>query len=183
MRELSLNVLDIAQNSIYAGATLIEIDINENFNSGITTIKIIDNGKGMTDKQVNSVKDPFYTTRKTRKVGLGIPFFKMAAEMTGGNLEIDSSLGIGTTITATFINSNIDMIPIGDINSTISILIKCNPNLDFVFRRTVNDSQFVLDTREIKTILGEDVPLNNPDVSIWINDFLKENSEKILNKT
>lgn len=183
MRELSLNVLDIAQNSIYAGATLIEIDINENFNSGITIIKIMDNGKGMTDKQVDSVKDPFYTTRKTRKVGLGIPFFTMAAEMTGGNLEINSSLGIGTTITATFINSNIDMIPIGDINSTISILIKCNPSLDFIFRRTVNGNHFVLDTREIKKILGEDVPINNSDVSIWINDFLKENSENILNKT
>ena len=138
MRELSLNILDIVQNSISAGANLIEIDLNEDFHSNITVIKISDNGKGMTKEQIDSVVNPFYTTRKTRKVGLGIPFFKMASEMTGGTFKIDSSLGSGTTITAQFVNSNIDMAPIGDINSTISILIKCNPNLDFVFKRSIN---------------------------------------------
>lgn len=183
MRELSLNILDIVQNSISAGANLIEVDLDEDFNSKITVIKITDNGSGMTKEQIDSVTNPFYTTRKTRKVGLGIPFFKMAAEVTGGNFKIESSLGSGTTITAKFINSNIDMTPVGDINSTISILIKCSSNLDFVFKRTINGNSFTLDTREIRNILGSDIPLNNPDVSTWINDFLKENSDNILNKT
>ena len=183
MHELSLNILDIVQNSISAGANLIEVDLNEDFNSNITVIKITDNGRGMTKEQIDSVTNPFYTTRKTRKVGLGIPFFKMAAEVTGGNFKIESSLGSGTTITAKFINSNIDMTPVGDINSTISILIKCSSNLDFVFKRTINGNSFTLDTREIRNILGSDIPLNNPDVSTWINDFLKENSDNILNKT
>lgn len=183
MRELSLNILDIVQNSISAGANLIEVDLDEDFNSKITVIKITDNGSGMTKEQIDSVTNPFYTTRKTRKVGLGIPFFKMAAEVTGGNFKIESSLGSGTTITAKFINSNIDMTSVGDINSTISILIKCSSNLDFVFKRTINGNSFTLDTREIRNILGSDIPLNNPDVSTWINDFLKENSDNILNKT
>ena len=182
MRELSLNILDIVQNSISAEANLIEIDLNEDSHSNITVIRISDNGKGMTKEQIDSVTNPFYTTRKTRKVGLGIPLFKMAAEITGGNFEIESSLGSGTVITAKFINSNIDMTPVGDINSTIGILIKCNPNLDFVFKRTVNGSSFTLDTREIRNIIGKDIPLNNPDISGWINDFLKENSDNILNK-
>ena len=164
MRELSLNILDIVQNSISAGANLIEVDLDEDFNSKITVIKITDNGSGMTKEQIDSVTNPFYTTRKTRKVGLGIPFFKMAAEVTGGNFKIESSLGSGTTITAKFINSNIDMTPVGDINSTISILIKCSSNLDFVFKRTINGNSFTLDTREIRNILG--IEDNEKDVVI-----------------
>ena len=102
MRELSLNVLDIAQNSISAGATLIEIEIREDTAGRLLTIRIADDGCGMTPEKLKSVADPFYTTRTTRKVGMGVPLFRMAAEMTGGGFEITSEPGKGTTVTALF---------------------------------------------------------------------------------
>ena len=98
MRELSLNVLDIVQNSITAKASLIEIELIEDINDDILKINIFDNGKGMTEEQIKSVTDPFYTTRTTRKIGLGIPLFKMAAEMSGGTFKIESAVGVGTKI-------------------------------------------------------------------------------------
>lgn len=180
MRELSLNVLDVAQNSISASATLIKICLIENFKLDYTVIKIIDNGKGMTESQLESVIDPFYTTRTNRKVGLGVPFFKMAAEMTGGEFKINSYVGKGTNIYAKFINSSIDMTPVGDINSTVSLLIRCNPSLDFIFERQINDKSFILDTREIKKVLDEDVSIDNSEITIWINNFLNENLNNIL---
>ena len=102
MRELSLNILDVAQNSITAGASLITIEVNENTVDHTLLIGIYDNGKGMSEEQVRSVIDPFFTTRTTRKVGMGIPLFKMAAEQTGGKLEIKSELGVGTEVRAYF---------------------------------------------------------------------------------
>lgn len=183
MRELSLNVMDIAQNSITAGAGLITIKVHEKKLQDRMIISIIDNGKGMTDEQVSNVIDPFYTTRTTRSVGLGVPLFKMEAEMTGGSFSIDSEVGKGTNLTATFVTSSVDMVPLGDINSVISLLATCNPELEFVFERTNEDKtirSFTFDTREIKEVLGEDVPLNSPDVVVWINEFLKENTDEIL---
>ena len=109
MRELSLNVMDITQNSISAGATEIGISVFESEVSEELIITITDNGKGMTEEQVKSVTDPFYTTRTTRPVGLGIPLFKMEAEMTGGDFEIKSTVGVGTTVIARFVTSSIDM--------------------------------------------------------------------------
>ncbi len=179
MRELSLNVMDIAQNSITANASLIEIEVCENTNNNTLTIMIKDNGKGMTQEQVNKVVDPFFTSRTTRKVGLGIPLFSMAATLTGGNLEINSTPQVGTTVKTKFITNSIDMTPLGDINQTISMLIRCNPNLDFVFEHKINEKSFVLDTRELKTHLGE-VPLDTPDVMMWINEYLSEQSQIIL---
>ena len=180
MRELSLNVMDIAQNSITAGASLIEITVEETKSPAELTIQIKDNGKGMSQEQVNSVVDPFYTTRTTRKVGLGIPLFKMAAEMTGGSFSIESALHKGTTVTARFVESHVDMTPLGDINSTIHMLVMCNPDRDFVFRRSIENQSFTLDTRELREVLGSDVPLNAPEVTQWVREFLTENTETIL---
>jgi anti-sigma regulatory factor (Ser/Thr protein kinase) len=179
MRELSLNVMDIAQNSVRAEAEVIEIRCLENTVDNTLVIEIQDNGKGMTKEQVQNVTDPFFTTRTTRKVGLGVPLFKMAAEQTGGNFEIKSELGQGTLTRAVFKTDNVDMTPLGDINSTISILIRCNPNTQIVYTRSRDDKTFTLDTRELKQILGE-VPLDNPDVMEWIEAFLKENEENIF---
>ena len=123
MRELSLNVLDIAQNSIKANASLIEIELSESTEKKELLIGIYDNGKGMTPEQVQSVTDPFFTTRTTRKVGLGIPFFKMAAEMTEGSFEIESEVGVGTRVSAVFRTDHLDFTPVGDMCSTIVILI------------------------------------------------------------
>lgn len=177
MRELSLNVMDVAQNSVVAGATLTEIRVIE---QGIhLQIEIRDNGKGMTEEQVQNVVDPFFTTRTTRKVGLGVPLFKMQAEMTGGGLTITSKPGEGTDVVATFDMSHVDMIPIGDMESTILLLITCNPDSDFVYYRSRDDRSFTLDTRELREVLGGDVPLNSPDVTVWIKEFLQENLDSI----
>ncbi|MBQ6626653.1 MAG: ATP-binding protein [Ruminococcus sp.] len=179
MRELSLNVMDIAQNSVTANASLITITVNESDKDDFLDIFIEDNGKGMTKEQVQSVIDPFFTTRKTRKVGLGIPLFKMAAEQTGGYLTIESQVGIGTKVHAHFVKSSVDMTPLGDINSTVKILIQCNPCLDFVFNHSTDIGEFTLDTRELREVLGEDVPLSTPDVLEWIGGFLEEQSDII----
>ena len=178
MRELSLNVLDIVQNSITANANLIEIELIEEINNDILKINIFDNGKGMTDEQIKSVTDPFYTTRTTRKIGLGIPLFKMAAEMSGGSFKIESTVGSGTKIYTSYIHSSIDRMPVGNINETVSMLIRMNPDIDFVYTHTFNEKSYSLDTRELREQL-EDVPLDTPDVIEWINDYLKENDSII----
>lgn len=185
MRELSLNVMDIVQNSISAKASRIEIHISESVPEDFLKITITDNGKGMTQEQVRSVTDPFYTTRTTRPVGLGIPLFKMEAEMTGGSFTISSELGIGTSLTAAFVPSHIDMIPLGDINSTILPLITGNPEINFVYTRSYTPKdgetrEFSLETRELKEVLGEDVPLSSPEVVLWIKEYLKENTEELM---
>ena len=179
MRELSLNVMDVAQNCITAKATLVAIEINESDKEDFLDIYVKDNGCGMTKEQVESVIDPFFTTRKTRKVGLGVPLFKMAAEQTGGSFTIDSEVNVGTTIYAHFVKSSVDMTPLGDINSTVKILIQCNPDLDFVFSHKADCGEFTLDTRELREVLGSDVPLNTPDVLMWIDGFLEEQSNII----
>ena len=179
MRELSLNVMDVAQNCITAKATLVTIEVIESDKDDFLDIYVKDNGCGMTKEQVESVIDPFYTTRKTRKVGLGVPLFKMAAEQTGGSFTIDSEVNVGTTLYAHFIKSSVDMTPLGDINSTVKILIQCNPFIDFSFTHTSDLGSFKLDTRELREILGPDVPLDTPDVLMWIDGFLQEQSDII----
>lgn len=178
MTEISLNVLDVAQNSIRANASLVEICVCADTKSDTLTIIIKDNGCGMTPEQVEKVIDPFYTTRTTRKIGLGIPFFKFAAESTGGNFEIQSNVGIGTKVTAIFMLSNIDRMPLGDMSSTIHILITLNTSMDFLYTYKIDDREFILDTREFRAVLG-DVLFNEPEVSAYIKEFLTENKQEV----
>lgn len=185
MRELSLNVMDIAQNSISAGASLITVTVEEDVPGDTLSISIGDNGRGMTPEQVAHVTDPFFTTRTTRSVGLGVPLFKMEAEMTGGRFSIESTVGVGTTTTAVFKPSSVDMIPLGDINGTINMLVMMNPGLDFLYPRRYQSAggerrEFDLDTRELRQVLGEDVPLNMPDVTQWVKEYLEENTKELL---
>ncbi|MBR0415486.1 MAG: sensor histidine kinase [Clostridia bacterium] len=179
MRELSLNVMDIAQNSVRAEATELAIRCVQDTAAQTLTITLEDNGCGMSREQIASVTDPFFTTRTTRKVGLGVPLFKMAAEQTGGSFEITSAPGEGTVTTATFCTDHVDMTPLGDINSTVSLLINSNPEMDFVFERKVDEKSFTLDTRQLREVLG-DVPLNNPEVALWISSFLEENEKDLF---
>ena len=176
MRELSLNILDVAQNSITAGASLITIEISESLIDHTLLIGIYDNGKGMSEEQVKSVIDPFFTTRTTRKVGMGIPLFKMAAEQTGGRLEIKSEVGVGTEVRAYFMTDSVDFTPLGDVPGTVQMLITMNTDRDFLYKHSVDGKEFVADTREIKEILG-DVPLDTYEVSQWLIEFIKENTE------
>lgn len=178
MRELSLNVLDIAQNSIKAKASLVEIELSESTEKKELLIGIYDNGKGMTPEQVQSVTDPFFTTRTTRKVGLGIPFFKMSAEMTGGEFEIESEVGKGTRVKALFKTDHLDFTPVGDMCSTVILLITMNLHVDFIYKRVIDKKEFTVDTRQLKEILG-DVPLNEPSIVSWITDYIKENTKQL----
>ncbi|MCI9359698.1 MAG: sensor histidine kinase [Hungatella sp.] len=174
MTEISLNILDVAENSTKAGATLVTITVDADFGADQLTVTIEDNGCGMTPEQVERVTDPFFTSRTTRKVGLGVPFFKYAAESTGGSFRIDSTTGVGTTVTATFTLSHIDRMPLGDINTTIHTLVVYHPETDFVYSYRYNDKSFTMDTREFKSILG-DISFDTPEISSYILEFLNEN--------
>ncbi len=180
MPEISLNILDVAQNSISANASLIKISVSVSRTDDTLTVIIEDNGCGMSKEQVNKVTDPFYTTRKTRKVGLGIPFFKLAAESTGGTFSIDSTPGVGTVVKAVFGFSHIDRMPLGDIGSTIHTLIRYNTHIDFLYQYRVDERGFELDTREFKQVLG-DVALDSYEVSEYIKEYLSENKAETDN--
>ena len=179
MKEISLNILDISENSVKAGSTLTEILIIEKGDK--LTLVIKDDGCGMDELTVKSVIDPFYTTRKTRKVGLGIPLLKLACEQTGGNLSIVSSTdeeNHGTTITAVFFKNHIDFTPLGDVIASITTLIQGHPDTDFLFRHITEKGTVELDTRDLRTVL-EDVPINTYEVICWISDNLKEHYNEI----
>ncbi len=179
MKELSLNILDITQNSISAGADNIEISLVED-NDHLLTLVIQDDGCGMSSDIVERVTNPFYTTRTTRKVGMGIPLLKLAAEQAGGRLEIssltanDDPINHGTRVKATFYTNNIDFTPIGDIVSTICVIIQGHPEINYVFRHITPEKSVELDTRQMREVLGEDVSLGEPEVIAWISEFLKE---------
>lgn len=182
MQELSMNVLDIAQNSVVANASLIEISVLIDNAAKKMTITIADNGKGMSEEMVQKVTDPFCTSRTTRKVGLGLPFFKMAAEQTGGTMHISSQEGVGTGVIAEFCLGHIDLAPLGDMTGTIVSLIQCNPNINFVYTTKSDVGQFICDTRDLKEILG-DVSLAEPTIALWVQDYLNENTNEILKRS
>ncbi len=179
MKELSLNILDIAQNSLKAGAKNVGISLCEDENH-VLTMTITDDGCGMSEEMVQNVIDPFCTTRKTRKVGLGIPLLKMAAEQTGGGIDIASRPEAlfpedhGTVVTAFFHTDSIDFTPVGDVISTLVVLLQGNPDVDFVFRHATPKGEVVLDTKEMRKILGEDVSLSDFEVLEWVRGYLEE---------
>ncbi len=175
MPELSLNILDVAQNSVTAGASLIRISVLGDTAADRLTIRIEDNGCGMTEEQLQRVTDPFFTSRKTRKVGLGIPFFKMAAELTGGSFHMDSQVGAGTATTAVFVLSSIDRMPLGNMADTMSVLIGPNPHIDFILTMEQDGRSFVMDTRAFREVLGPDIPLSEPQVLNYIERYIDEN--------
>ena len=178
MKELSLNILDVAENSVKAGASLIGIELDET--GDLLTLRITDNGCGMTPEILAGVTDPFYTTRTTRKVGLGLPLLKLAAEQTGGTMTVTSRhesthpTDHGTEVTATFHTNHIDCTPMGDVVSSVVTLIQGNPERDFLFRHRRPEGTVELDTRQIREVLGADVPLNSFEVLQWITDYLRE---------
>ncbi|NLZ45716.1 MAG: ATP-binding protein [Clostridiales bacterium] len=178
MTELSLNVLDVAQNSVKAGAKLIEISVIADSHTDRLVITINDNGCGMSDEQVTKVTDPFFTTRTTREVGLGIPFFKLACETTGGAFEIKSKLDEGTLVKAEFVLSHIDRMPLGDMPATMLSLVTMNIDIDFVYRFRVNEKEFIMDTREFREVL-EGIPFNTPEVSRYIKEYLEGNQTEV----
>lgn len=173
MKELSLNILDVAENSVKAGASITEILLEET--PATLTLTIRDDGCGMDEETVKSVCDPFYTTRTTRKVGLGVPLLKLAAEQTDGTFCIESSVGEnhGTTVKAVFNKNHIDFTPLGDVTATLLTLIQGHPDTDFYFSHRAENKEVTLDTREIRAVL-DGVPLDTYDVIKWIEGYVNE---------
>ncbi len=178
MKDLSLHILDIVQNSIRAKAKLIKIEITENPDEDQLLISIADDGIGMNEEQLKRATDPFFTSRITRKVGLGLSLLSQNAEKTGGTFSIESAIGKGTKLNVAFGLNHIDRPVIGDLIGTLLILI-CSPdNIDYVFKHQTSSGEFELDTRDIKQTL-DNVPINHPDVRSFLKELLQENLEQI----
>jgi hypothetical protein len=182
MDELSLYVLDITMNSVRAGADSIHVKLTED--GEWLTFSVVDNGCGMTAEQVEKLSNPFFTTRKTRKVGLGVPFLTMLAEMTGGDVKIVSvheseSADHGTTITARFNKTHIDFIPLGDIVSTMVTLIQGSPLVDFTFTHEITGGRVELSCKALREMLGNEISLAEPEILTWISGYLTEQYEEM----
>ncbi|MDH4230960.1 MAG: ATP-binding protein [Nitrospirota bacterium] len=172
MEDISLHILDVAENSIGAGASLIRITLSEITAEDLFSLEIEDNGRGMPEDIMTKVLDPFYTTRTTRKVGLGLPLLAQSARETGGDISVRAGDRCGTIVTACFKKSHIDMKPLGDITETLVVLIAGNPQVDFLFTYRINSNEFSLDTREVRKELGS-VPITTPDVLSFLRDYLR----------
>jgi hypothetical protein len=178
MLELAEHILDIAENSIRAGAGTVEIIINEDSAKDLLTIEINDNGSGMTKEEIKKVEDPFYTTKTVRRVGLGIPLLADAAKMAGGSLRLKSAKGKGPKLTATFALSHLDRQPMGNITTTMLTLIAGNSGVDFIYKHRHSDRRFTLDTRQIRKEI-EDVPINHPEIIKYIRGVIDEGLREI----
>jgi anti-sigma regulatory factor (Ser/Thr protein kinase) len=180
MRELSLHILDVLENALTAGATVVEISIDEDLAADRLIIVVKDNGRGMDPELVRRVLDPFFTTRTTRHVGLGLPLFAAAAQRCDGDLAVDSATGSGTTVTATFRHSHLDRAPLGDMAGTLLAFLLHGeggaPRL--CYRHLVNGEAFELDTEAIRAELGG-IPLSYPPVRVWLSDYISQGETEL----
>ena len=172
MEDLSLHILDIAENSVAARAKRIEIQITEDKNKDVLSLEIIDNGIGMDEETTKKALNPFYTTKTVRRFGFGLSLLSEAAKASNGSFTLESKKGIGTKIRATFQLSHIDRQPMGDMGQTVLTLILSNPEIDFIYVHKKNSSKYILDTSEIKAQL-KDIPINAPEVLNFLKDDLK----------
>ncbi|AFA49453.1 ATP-binding protein [Acetobacterium woodii] len=179
MKELSLHILDITQNSIRAKAKLVKLTIFESRDNNELTIIIEDDGCGIPADMLLTITDPFVTTRTTRKVGLGLSLFKAAAEACNGYFEITSTPGVGTKVVGSFERDHIDRVPLGNMADTILTMVMSFGATDLIYEHTIDKQQFIFDTREIKETL-EVESLNEPDILNWIRGFVKEGLEEIM---
>ncbi len=178
MKDLSMHIIDIVQNSIEAGASEIRLTINEETESDCFSLEIADDGRGMSESELKQAADPFFTTRTTRKIGLGIPLLKAAAERCNGKLQLSSTVGKGTTVRATFSHSHIDRAPLGNIINTVVNLVAGTPDLNLYFLHIIDNHEVRFDAKELRNQL-EDIPLNNPAVLSWIKKYLNESYSAI----
>ena len=178
MKDLASHIMDIVQNSIRACAGEIEVYVEESQVDNRLTIRIRDNGCGMSAETVARVRDPFFTSRTVRKVGLGIPLLKQNAERTGGSFSITSREGEGTTVRAEFVLSNWDTPPRGDMGGTVVLLATANPEIEFIYRHITAKGEYVFDTREVKETLG-DVPINHLEIVSALQELVRENIREL----
>ena len=173
MDEISSHIMDIAMNAITAKAKNIEISIAADPKKALLTLFFKDDGVGMDKAMVEKVQDPFFSTKTGKKVGLGIPLLKGTAETTGGTFTLTSEVGDGVEIHASFRLNHPDLPPIGKLKDTILVLVAGNPDIDFVFKYTLNEKEFIFDTAAMRAILG-DIPLNDPEVVKFFIKYLDE---------
>lgn len=178
MRELSLHLLDIVQNSLAAGADSIGIRIIEDKLKDQFVMEIRDNGRGMSKEELACAQDPFYTTRTTRKVGLGLSLLKANCQATSGDLFLQSRKNQGTTVKAVLGLSHLDRPPLGDLATTMVALVSGSPEVDFRLERKATDKEYSIDTREMRKLL-DNVPLNNPQVLSWLSQSIKEQEQEL----
>ena len=184
MREIALHLLDIAENSVAAESRNIRMDVFEDLQSDLLKVSVTDDGRGMDAKTAMQMLDPFYTTRTTRKVGLGIPLLKLAAESAGGELSLETEAGKGTRIEATFRHSHIDRMPLGDIGMTFLALLVSYPHIHWIFKYQVTQKdgtakEFELDDEEIKSVLGE-VSLTEPEVLKILRSMIEDGIDALM---
>lgn len=178
MRELSLHIMDIVENGVAAGATLIEISVKEERKENRLRITVKDNGRGIPQDAMEKVFDPFYTSRKTRRVGLGLSLFREASRRCGGDLSLRSKEGEGTETTADFQLDHLDLAPMGDVGGSMATLIMGNPEVDFVYSHEVEGTRFSLDTREVRNEL-DGVPMHHPEVIRYLADLIRESVKEL----
>jgi anti-sigma regulatory factor (Ser/Thr protein kinase) len=174
VRELSLHILDILENSLEAGASRIELEITEDHGANRLIICVIDNGRGMDAETLKRVSDPFFTTRKTRHVGLGIPLFQAAAQRCNGNLVVTSQPGVGTQVVADFQWDHIDRAPLGDMRNTLLSVLLAHGECTLRYRHQVDEREFAFDTAEMRAAMGSELSFSHPRVRAWLQDFLDE---------
>ncbi len=179
MKDLSMHIMDIAQNSLKAGATVVGIEMYEDISTDLLTLVIEDNGIGMDKESLEKVTDPYFTSRTTRKVGLGIPFLKQNAELTGGSFTITSEKNVGTVVKATFKHSHIDRIPMGNVPQTIVLLVSANPEVRFIYKYQTVKGEYIFDTDEVNEML-DGVPIHDPEIVIALKEMIVENEKDLI---
>jgi anti-sigma regulatory factor (Ser/Thr protein kinase) len=178
MEELAVHILDIVQNSVRAGAKLIKVYVMEDAAADRLEITIEDNGSGMDEETIAKLRDPFFTTRDTRPVGLGIPLLTQMAQLADGDVQIESELGVGTKLTATFGHSHIDRPPLGDLAGTVWTIVISNPRIEIEYVHTIDGRAFELDTREIKKLLNIKKAFT-PKFAMYLGDYIREGEEEL----
>jgi anti-sigma regulatory factor (Ser/Thr protein kinase) len=178
VREIALHLLDIVENSVTAGARRIDLTVHEDTVNDRLTLVVLDNGKGMDPDLLRRVTDPFVTSRTTRKVGLGIPLLKAAAEACQGHLHIDSTPGQGTRLEAEFQRSHIDRMPLGDLAGTMLTLLVAFPQVRWVFDYAVDGRRFLFDSEPIVRELG-DIPVTEPTILAFLKGMLHEGIDRV----
>jgi len=179
MREISLHILDIAENGLRAGAARLQIEVEVDSTAGKLTVVVEDNGKGMPPEFLQRVTDPFVTTRRERRVGLGLPLLAAACEATGGRLDVKSWQGRGTRVQAEFGLNSIDRAPMGRLDETVADLAIGNPDRQIILRVCADGREFVFDSGEVRGVL-DGVPLSSPPVVQWVRQYLHEGIEDIV---
>lgn len=178
MQDLSLHILDIVENSLAAGARRVDIRIEEDRGTDRMSVQITDDGRGMDEEMARKALDPFFTTKTVRRVGLGLPLLAEACRMAGGELTLESCPGKGTTVRAVFQHSHIDRKPLGPMADTLLTLLIGHPEVELTYDHRKDGKAFSLDTREIKSDLG-DIPLNAPEVVPALRAFIQKGLDEL----